>query len=86
MMASGKAAAASMRDGLVKLVFDKESGVLLGAHLVGMNVTEMVAGLTAMVQSGTTAKQIVETVHPHPTIAEGIMEAAAAALGEAIHA
>ncbi len=85
LMASGKAAAASSRDGLVKLVFEKSSTRLLGAHLAGMNVTEMVAGLTYMVQSGTTARQIIDTVHPHPTIAESIMEAAAAALGEAIH-
>ncbi len=86
MMASGKAAAAGARDGLVKLVFEgSDARKLLGAHLTGLNVTEMVAGLTYMVQRGVSAAEIISTVHPHPTIAEGIMEAAAAALGEAIH-
>ncbi|MFI3298871.1 MAG: dihydrolipoyl dehydrogenase [Rikenellaceae bacterium] len=85
MMASGKGAAAGMRDGLVKLVFSKESGVLLGAHLAGLNVTEMIAGLTYMVKNKVTAQDIISTIHPHPTIAESVMEAAAAALGEAIH-
>ncbi len=86
MMASGKAAAAGARDGLVKLVFEgSDARKLLGAHLTGLNVTEMIAGLTYMVKEGVSASDIISTVHPHPTIAEGIMEAAAAALGEAIH-
>lgn len=85
LMASGKATAAGARDGMIKLVFDSESDVLLGAHLVGLNVTEMISGLTAMVGQRVTARQIIDTIHPHPTISESIMEAAAGALGEAIH-
>lgn len=85
LMASGKATAAGARDGLVKLVFVGADRVLVGAHLVGLNVTEMVAGLTSMVCEGVTARRIVDTVHPHPTISEAVMEAAASALGEAIH-
>ncbi len=85
LLASGKAVSAGSRDGLVKLVFAAEGGELLGAHLCGLNVTEMVSGLTYMVQHGVTAREIVECVHPHPSISECIMEAAASALGEAIH-
>lgn len=85
LMASGKATAAGARDGVIKLVFGGADKVLVGAHLVGLNVTEMVSGLTSMVCEGVTARTIVDTVHPHPTISEAIMEAAAGALGEAIH-
>lgn len=83
--ASGKATAAGARDGLVKLVFDRASDKLLGAHFVGMNVTEMVAEPTLALKLGVSAMQIINTVHPHPTMSEAIMEAAAAAHGEAIH-
>lgn len=83
--ASGKATAAGARDGLVKLVFDRASDKLLGAHFVGMNVTEMVAEPTLALKLGASAMQIINTVHPHPTMSEAIMEAAAAAHGEAIH-
>lgn len=83
--ASGKATAAGARDGMVKLVFDKSTDKLLGAHFVGLNVTEMVAEPTLALKLGATAMQIINTIHPHPTISEGVMEAAAAAHGEAIH-
>ena len=83
--ASGKATAAGMRDGLVKLVFDAKTDQLLGAHMVGGAVTEMIAEPTLALALGATAKQIIETIHPHPTLSEGVMEAAAAAHGEAIH-
>ncbi|WP_295937493.1 dihydrolipoyl dehydrogenase [uncultured Alistipes sp.] len=82
--ASGKATAAGDRDGFVKLIFDDENR-LLGAHLVGLSVTEMIAEPTLARLLGATAKQIAHTVHAHPTMSEGIMEAAEAALGEAIH-
>lgn len=85
LMASGKATAAGARDGLIKLVFDAKSDQLLGAHFVGLNVTEMIAGPTTLLGLKATARQIIDTVHPHPTISEAIMEAAAAAHGEAIH-
>lgn len=83
--ASGKATAAGMRDGLVKLVFDAQTDKLLGAHMVGGTVTEMVAEPTLAMALGATAKELIATIHPHPTLSEGVMEAAAAAHGEAIH-
>lgn len=83
--ASGKATAAGDRDGLVKLIFDAGTDRLLGAHFVGLNVTELVAEPTLAMAMGATARDIINTVHPHPTMAEAIMEAAAAAYNEAIH-
>lgn len=85
LTASGKATAAGARDGMVKLVFDKTTDKLLGAHFVGLNVTEMVAEPTLALKLGAKAMQIINTIHPHPTISEAIMEAAAASHGEAIH-
>ncbi len=83
--ASGKATAAGNRDGMVKLIFDVDTDKLLGAHLFGLNVTEMIAEPSLGMTLGTTAKDIIRTIHPHPTMSEGIMEAAAAAHDEAIH-
>lgn len=83
--ASGKATAAGNRDGMVKLVFDAETDKLLGAHLFGLNVTEMVAEPTLGMMLGASAEDLVRTIHAHPTMSEGLMEAAAAAQGEAIH-
>lgn len=82
--ASGKATAAGDRDGFVKLLFG-EDGRLLGAHLVGANVTEMIAEPTLARMLGATAHQIARTIHAHPTMNEAMMEAAEAALGAAIH-
>ncbi|MEG2614129.1 MAG: dihydrolipoyl dehydrogenase [Alistipes sp.] len=82
--ASGKATAAGDRDGFVKLLFG-EDDKLLGAHLVGANVTEMIAEPTLARTLGATAHQIARTIHSHPTMNEGLMEAAEAALGAAIH-
>ena len=83
--ASGKAAAAGERDGFVKLIFDAATDRLLGAHLIGANVTEMIAGLVTARNLGVTGKEIIRSIHPHPTMSEAIMEAAAAAHGEVIH-
>lgn len=83
--ASGKASAAGEKDGFVKLVFDAEYGELIGAHLIGDNVTEMIAGLVSARKLEITGDELIKTVHPHPTMSEAIMEAAAAAYGEAIH-
>ncbi len=83
--ASGKATAAGSRDGLVKLVFDKQTDKLLGAHFFGLNVTEMVGETTLGIKLGATAKDIISTIHAHPTMHEAIMEAAADAHNEAIH-
>ncbi|HNX67457.1 MAG TPA: dihydrolipoyl dehydrogenase [Bacteroidales bacterium] len=84
-MASGKASAAGARDGFVKLVFDASDNKLLGAQMTGMNVTEMIASVVVSMKMGATAHDIAKSVHPHPTMSEAVMEAAAAALGEAIH-
>lgn len=83
--ASGKAAAAGEKDGFVKLIFDAKYGELLGAHMIGHNVTEMIASAVAMRKLETTGHEVIKTVHPHPTMSEAIMEAAAAAYGEVIH-
>lgn len=83
--ASGKAKAAGHSDGFVKLIFDAKYGELLGGHLIGYNVTELVAELVAIRKLETTGHEIIKTVHPHPTMSEAIMEAAAAAYGEVIH-
>ena len=81
--ASGKATAAGDRDGFVKLIFD-QNDKLLGAHLVGANVTEMLAEPTLAKSLGATAQQIAHTIHAHPTMNEGVMEAAEVPLGAAI--
>jgi dihydrolipoamide dehydrogenase len=83
--ASGKAKAAGASDGFVKLIFDAKYGELLGAHMIGANVTEMIAEIVAARKLETTGHEIIKTVHPHPTMSEAIMEAAAAAYGEVIH-
>jgi dihydrolipoamide dehydrogenase len=83
--ASGKASAAGARDGFVKLIFDSAYGELLGAHMIGANVTEMISEIVLARKLETTAHEIIKSVHPHPTMSEAIMEAAAAAYGEVIH-
>ena len=83
--ASGKAAAAGAKDGFVKLIFDAKYGELLGAHMVGYNVTEMIAEIVVARKLETTGHEIIKSVHPHPTMSEAIMEAAAEAYGECIH-
>nr|WP_321405366.1 dihydrolipoyl dehydrogenase [uncultured Carboxylicivirga sp.] len=83
--ASGKASAAGHKDGFVKLIFDAKYGELLGAHLIGANVTEMIAELVTARKLETTGHEIIKAVHPHPTMSEAVMEAAAAAYGEVIH-
>jgi dihydrolipoamide dehydrogenase len=83
--ASGKASASNAKDGFVKMIFDAKYGEVLGAHMIGANVTEMIAEIVAVRRLETTGMDIIKTVHPHPTMSEAIMEAAAAAYGEVIH-
>ena len=83
--ASGKASAAGAKEGFVKLIFDAKHGELLGGHLIGSNVTEMIAELVVARKLETTGHELIKSVHPHPTMSEAIMEAAAAAFGEVIH-
>ena len=83
--ASGKASAAGQKDGFVKLIFDAKYGELLGAHLIGGNVTEMIAELVVAKKLEITGHELIKSIHPHPTMSEAIMEAAAAAYEEVIH-
>ena len=83
--ASGKAKAAGTADGFVKVIFDGKYGEWLGAHMIGANVTEMIAEVVAARKLETTGHEIIKAVHPHPTMSEAVMEAAAAAYGEVIH-
>jgi dihydrolipoamide dehydrogenase len=83
--ASGKASAAGAKEGFVKVIFDAKYGEFLGAHMVGANVTEMIAEVVAARKLETTGMEIIKTVHPHPTMSEAVMEAAALAYGECIH-
>ncbi len=83
-MASGKASAAGATEGFVKVIYDAKYGEFLGCHMIGANVTEMVAEAVVARKLETTAHEILNAVHPHPTMSEGIKEATAAAYGEAI--
>ena len=83
--ASGKAKAAGHPEGFVKLIFDAKYGEILGAHMIGHGVTDMIAEIVLARKLEATGMDIVKTVHPHPTMSEAIMEAAAAAYGEVIH-
>ena len=83
--ASGKASAAGAKDGFIKLIFEAKYGEVLGAHMIGANVTEMISEIILGRKLETTAHEIIKAVHPHPTMSEAIMEAAAAAYGEVIH-
>lgn len=83
--ASGKASAAGAKDGFVKVIFDAKYGEWLGCHMIGSNVTEMIAEAVTARNLETTGHEIIKSVHPHPTMSEAVMEAAAAAYGEVIH-
>jgi dihydrolipoamide dehydrogenase len=83
--ASGKAKAAGASDGFVKVIFDAKYGEWLGAHMIGANVTELIAEVVVARKLETTGHEIIKSVHPHPTMSEAIMEAAAMAYGEVIH-
>ncbi len=83
--ASGKASAAGQKDGFVKLIFDAKYGELLGAHMIGGNVTEMIAEMVVARKLEITGHELLKTIHPHPTMSEAVMEAAAAAYDEVIH-
>ena len=83
--ASGKASAAGHNEGFVKLIFDAKYGEIIGAHMIGHGVTDMIAEIVALRKLEATGHEIIKTVHPHPTMSEAVMEAAAAAYGEVIH-
>ena len=83
--ASGKASASGHKDGFVKVIFDAKYGEWLGCHMIGYNVTEMIAEAVVARKLETTGHEILKAVHPHPTMSEAVMEAVAAAYGEVIH-
>jgi len=83
--ASGKASAGGVKDGFVKVIFDAKYGEWLGCHMIGANVTEMIAEAVVARNLETTGHEIIKSVHPHPTMSEAIMEAVADAYGEVIH-
>ncbi|MDK2909815.1 MAG: dihydrolipoamide dehydrogenase [Bacteroidales bacterium] len=83
--ASGKASAAGNKDGFIKVVVDAKYGEILGVHMIGDNVTEMIAEAVVARKLESTGREIIDAVHPHPTMSEALMEAMAAAYGEVIH-
>jgi dihydrolipoamide dehydrogenase len=83
--ASGKASAAGHTEGFVKVIFDAKYGEWLGAHMIGAGVTELIAEVVAARKLETTGHEIIKSIHPHPTMSEAVMEAAAAAYDEVIH-
>lgn len=83
--ASGKATTAGEKDGFIKLIIDSKTDKILGVHMIGANVTEMLSGMVLAKKLGATAMDIVKTIHPHPTMSEAIMEAAALVHDECVH-
>lgn len=83
--ASGKATASGAREGFIKVIFDAKYGEWLGAHMIGENVTEMIAEVVVARKLETTGREIMEAIHPHPTLSEAIMEAVAHAYGQTVH-
>lgn len=83
--ASGKAAAAGHTDGFVKIIFDARYGELLGCHIIGHDATELIAEVVAARTLETTYHEILDAVHPHPTLSEAVLEATRAALGQSIN-
>jgi dihydrolipoamide dehydrogenase len=84
-VASGKAAAAGNKDGFVKLLFDASTDELLGAHFIGDNIAEMIAEMVVLKKLNGKGKDLIKAIHPHPSLSEAVMEAAAAAHNEVIH-
>tara|TARA_Y100000385_G_scaffold24099_1_gene23245 strand:+ start:2267 stop:3652 length:1386 start_codon:yes stop_codon:yes gene_type:complete len=83
--ASGKASAAGHKDGFVKVIFDAKYGEWLGCHMIGYNVTEMIAEAVVARKLETTGHEVLKAIHPHPTMSEAVMEAVADAYDEVIH-
>ena len=83
--ASGKAAAAGARDGFVKIIADASTDEVIGVHIIGENASEMIGGIVAARKLKIKASELAHTVFPHPTMSEGIMEAAGAVHDEAVH-
>ena len=84
--ASGKAAAIGDQTGFVKVIVDAKYGEVLGTHIIGHDATEMIAEIVTARTLETTAHEIMESMHPHPTLSEAVMEAFRDAYGQAINA
>ena len=85
LMASGRAASIGEKDGFIKLIADEKTDLLLGCHIVGPHAGELISEAVLALEMGATLEDIALIQHPHPTLAEGIMEAAEHAHGRAIH-
>ncbi|KIC90212.1 dihydrolipoyl dehydrogenase [Flavihumibacter sp. ZG627] len=85
LSASGKASAAGATEGFVKVIFDAKYGEWLGTHMIGYNVTELIAETVVARKLETTYHEVLNSIHPHPTISESIKDAIEVAYGEAIH-
>ncbi|MEI8279099.1 MAG: dihydrolipoyl dehydrogenase [Bacteroidota bacterium] len=83
--ASGKASAAGAMEGFVKVIFDAKYGEWLGTHMIGANVTEIIAETVVARKLETTWQEVLDSIHPHPTMSESVKDAIEVALGEAIH-
>ena len=83
--ALGKAVAISQTEGFVKIIYDQKYGELLGCHIIGANATDLISEISLARDLETTYNEVLNSIHPHPTLSEAIMEATADALGEAIH-
>ncbi|PZF73540.1 dihydrolipoyl dehydrogenase [Taibaiella soli] len=83
--ASGKASAAGATEGFVKVIFDAKYGEWLGTHMIGANVTEIIAQTVTARKLETTWQEVLDSIHPHPTMSESVKDAIEVALGEAIH-
>ena len=85
LSAAGKASAAGHNEGFIKVIFDAKYGEWLGTHMIGYNVTEMIAETVVARKLETTYHEVLDSIHPHPTMSENIKEAIEVAYGEAIH-
>jgi dihydrolipoamide dehydrogenase len=83
--ANGKALAINDYSGFIKIVSESQYDQILGVHMIGPHVTDMIAEATGMIRLETTTEELARTVHPHPTLSEAVMEAAHAVLGQEIH-
>ena len=85
LSASGKASAAGHPEGFIKVIFDAKYGEWLGTHMIGYNVTEIIAQTVTARKLETTYQEVLNSIHPHPTISESVKDAIEVAYGEAIH-
>ena len=79
--ANGRAISMNSTDGFVRLVYLKDSGILVGAQIVGVHASDLISELTLAIESGNTVEDIALTIHPHPSIAEAVMDVADVAIG-----